>query len=104
MTFRIQFHDAPAPESIRSECEQTAEGLRSEFPEISKVEIHLSQHNVDHEAHVHVTGKNVDLAASATHREMREAVVEALDRARVQLRKHHDKLIFQKRREVQKGD
>ncbi len=103
MSFRIHFQDVPHSDSIREECEATAGALRAEFPETSKVEVTLTHTGEDHSTHVHVTGKDLDLASRAESRELREALNEAFERVRKQLRKHHDKVIFGRRREAQKA-
>ncbi len=100
MSFRIHFHDVPHSDRIRTECEEHAEGLLAEFPEASKCEVAISHAREEHETHVHIRGKDVDLASIGKSREMRESVVEAFERVRKQLRKHRDKVIFGKRREA----
>ncbi len=74
-----------------------ASGLHDEFQGTSKVELSLNRSGENFEAHVHVTGKDIDIAAAAQHRAIREAAAEAIDRARKQLRKHRDKLIDRRR-------
>ena len=74
-----------------------ASGLHDEFQGTSKVELSLNRSGENFEARVHVTGKDIDIAAAAQHRAVREAAVEAIDRARKQLRKHRDKLIDRRR-------
>ncbi len=98
MSFRIHFHDVPHSDSIRDECEQLAGALREEFPETSKCEVTVTHAGEQHELHLHVTGKDIDLVARAQARELRETVGEAFERVRRQLRKHHDKQIFSRRR------
>ena len=98
MSFQIHFHDVPHSESIRRNCERWAALLTEEFPETSKYEVTLSHSKGDHAAHVHVTGKDIDVAAAAEKRELSEAVTEGFERLRRQLRKHHDKQIFARRR------
>ncbi len=93
MSFQIRFHDTPHSERVRQECEDLATELREEFQETYKVQMSLNRTGEDFEAHVHVTGKDIDIAATAQNRAMREAAVEAMDRARKQLRKHRDKRI-----------
>jgi len=98
MTFSIHFGDLPHSDRLRSECERVAEELRSEFPEALKVEVKLHKSGENHEAHLHVTGKSVDVAATSSHRGLHESVSECFERARRQLRKHHDKVVFERRR------
>jgi ribosome-associated translation inhibitor RaiA len=104
MSFRIQFHDVPHSDAIRQECEDLASALLEEFPETSKCEVTVSHAGDEKELHLHVTGKDVDLAARAQARELRETVTEAFDRVRRQLRKHHDKQIFSRRRSKKSRD
>ena len=99
MTFRLHFRDMPHSERVRRICASQAQSLEHEFPETSKIELTLTQDGEEHEAHVHVTGKNLDVAASATGRVQRQTIDEALERARKQIRKHHDKQIMCRRRE-----
>jgi len=100
MPFKMNFRDTPHSEVIQSECEALAQGVRDEFPETSRVEVTLGHDRDEYEAHVHVTGKDIDLAASAKSREsLVVAAHNAFHKAHAQLRKHHDKLIFKPRRE-----
>jgi len=98
MTFSIHFGDLPHSSRLRNECERVAHELRSEFPEALKCDVRLQRSGVKHEAHVHVTGKSVDVAATSSQRGIHESVSECFERARRQLRKHHDKKIFAQRR------
>jgi ribosome-associated translation inhibitor RaiA len=98
VSFRIHFHDVPHSDKVRDECEDLATALREEFPETSKCEVAISHAGEEKELHLHVTGKDLDLAAHAQARELHEAMTEAFDRVRRQLRKHHDKQIFSRRR------
>ncbi len=100
MSFRIHFHDdVPHSHRIREECERHSDELQKEFPEMYKCEVAISHSGDEHETHVHVRGKDVDVASHAKNREMQNSVIEAFDKTRKQLRKHHDKVIFAKRRE-----
>jgi ribosomal subunit interface protein len=98
MSFNIHFKDLPHSDKIRSECENHAGQLQEEFPYTSKVQVTVSHDGAEHETHVHLTGKDVDLASSSRARELHETVSEAFDRMRKQLRKHHDKVVFGRRR------
>ena len=97
MSFSIHFKDLPHSDRIRGECEQLAGELQEEFPFTSKVAVTVSQNGADHETHVHLTGKDVDLASSSRGRQLRDTVSEAFDRMRKQLRKHHDKVVGRRR-------
>jgi ribosome-associated translation inhibitor RaiA len=103
MAFRMNFRDTPHSEVIQGECEGLAQGVRDEFPETMRVEVTVSHDRGEYEAHVHVTGKAIDLAASAKSREsVLAAARDAFHRAHAQLRKHHDKAIFKQRRDGHK--
>ncbi|MFQ5514268.1 MAG: HPF/RaiA family ribosome-associated protein [Myxococcota bacterium] len=103
MTNRIHFHDLPHSRRVKEEFERLATSLRDEFPEIQKLEVSLNHSHEDKETHVHVTGKDLELAARAACRELHDSLVEAFDRLRRQLRKRHDKVIYARRREAQKN-
>jgi ribosomal subunit interface protein len=102
VSFRIHYRDLPHADDLRSDCERWAEELRAEFPETSKVEVTVARDGVFHSAQVHVTGKELELAASAENHDLHASAAEAFDKARRQLRKRHDKQIFVHRREAQK--
>ncbi len=102
MSFKLAFQNLPHSDAIREECERLHQALREEFPEISKVEVNLKQEGVQFHATVHVTGKDMDLASHSDTTDLHDTVVEAFDRAKRQLRKHHDKQIFARRRDAQK--
>ena len=102
MTNRIHFHDVPHSAEIKQEFERLAATLREEFPEISKLKVSLNQSRAELETHLHVTGKDLELAAQANSHEPRISLQEAFERVRRQLRKHHDKVIYARRREAQR--
>ncbi len=100
MPFHIHFRDTKHSDHLRSECEGRADALRSEFPETTRVEVTVSHDGDAHDVHVHVTGKHVDFASGAKNREsVYAAARDAFDKLQAQLRKHHDKQIFQHRRD-----
>jgi ribosomal subunit interface protein len=100
MPFHIHFRDTPHSDHLRGECESWGDALRNEFPETTRVEVTVSHDGDAHEVHVHVTGRHVDLSSSAKNRETVFASArEAFDKLHAQLRKHHDKQIFQHRRD-----
>lgn len=103
MSFRVHFQDVPPSERIRAECEELASHLGSEFPETDKFEVTIRRSGENFATHLHVTGKQVSVNSSAESRGMRETLQEAFERAHRQLRKHHDKVIFTRRREAQKS-
>ena len=99
MSLRIHFQDLPHSDSIKDECERRVGDIETEFPETSKIEVTVSHAKGEHETHVHITGKELELAASARNRELLGALEEAFDKLHRQLRKHHDKQIFGRRRD-----
>ena len=63
MPFHIHFRDTPHSDKLRSECEGWADGLRSEFPETSRVEVTVS-HDGGLRFHTsQVAGRHVSLRA-----------------------------------------
>jgi len=104
MNFRIHFHDVPHSDEIKQECERLVDSLQQEFPETSKFEVSLNHTGEEHETHMHVTGKDLEVAAKANGRELRDSIAEAFERLRRQLRKHHDKQIFARRRGAQRSE
>ncbi len=103
MSLRVHFQDVPRSERARSECQDLALGLEEEFPETTKFEVSISRSREEYAAHLHVTGKDVSVNSNAQGRELLEALREAFDKAHRQLRRHHDKVIFGRRREAQKS-
>ena len=104
MPFRMNFRDTPHSETVQGECEGLAQSLRDEFPETTRVEVTVCHERDEFDAHVHVTGRDIDLAARAKNREsMVVAAREAFAKAHAQLRKHHEKVIFKARRNGKKG-
>ena len=99
MSLRIHFQDLPHTDAIKDECERRVGAIETEFPETSKFEVTLSHAKGEHEMHVHITGKELEFAARARSRELLSAIEEAFDKLHRQLRKHHDKQIFGRRRD-----
>lgn len=100
MSFRIHFHDVQQSDGVRDDCEKLARELDSEFPETQKFEVTIKRTGEQHATTVHVTGKELDLAASARSHVLDETILEAFEKVRRQLRKRHDKVIFGRRREA----
>ena len=103
MSFRIHFQDVEHEESVREEAERLTGQLQEEFPETAKFEVTVSLSGEEYSTHLHVTGKHISVNSSAESRELRETLAEAYEKAHRQLRKHHDKTIFGRRREGQKA-
>ena len=103
MPFKINFRDTEHSKAVHDECESLAQSVRDEFPETSRVEVIASHDRGEYEIHVHVKGKDIDLASSAKNRESLVAAArEAFHKAHAQLRKHHEKHIFNPRRDGKK--
>jgi ribosome-associated translation inhibitor RaiA len=103
MSFQIRFQgDVPHSRWLTAECEASCDQLRAEFPEILSFEVSLSRTGEQFEVHVHVTGRQISLAAKAQRRSLGEALHAAFARTERQLRKRHDKQIFARRRETQR--
>ncbi len=104
MSFRMHHHgDVPHSRRLHEECERQADTLQSTFPEVKKTEVSIVRTSDGYEAQVHVSGKDVNAAAHATRPSMRGAATTAFSKVTRQLRKHHDKLIFARRREAQRA-
>jgi len=99
MSIRVHFQDVTPSDRIRRECESSVESLQREFPETSKFEFTLTHEGGTHEAHVHVTGKDLEIASIGQGETPGESLMEALEKTRRQLRKRHDKITLAKRRE-----
>ncbi len=104
MNFRIHFHGISHDDDIKQSCQRLADSLQDEFPETSNFEVTLNHTGEEHESHMHVTGKELEIASSASGRELRNSIEEAFERVRRQLRKRHDKQIYTRRREAQRNE
>lgn len=103
VTFKDLEHD-DTHEELREEVERHCAELAREFPETTRFEITVSAEGVGYLAHAHVSGKSTQVATHASATDLRPATDLLLDRIRTQLRKIHDKRIFQRRREAQKSN
>ncbi|MDJ0789606.1 MAG: HPF/RaiA family ribosome-associated protein [Myxococcota bacterium] len=89
-----------AADELREKAQERCEALAREFPEITHLEVSLtSPAPGSYEAAGHVTGKATELASHATAEKAEPAVEKLLHTLRQQLRKTHDKKIFQHRRD-----
>ena len=104
MSVRFHFHDVPHAEALQELCSQQAEELQTSFPEALKFEVTLRHDADEFEANVHVTGKDVEVVAHAKSHDGRRTLDDAFERARRQLRKHHDKLFERRRKHPQAKD
>lgn len=100
MSLQIRFEDLPHSTTAKTECEARVQDLKEQFPETTKYEVTLRHNKADHAVQLHVTGKDLEVTAHAEDHGLREAIVEAFERLERQLRKHHDKQIFGRRRET----
>lgn len=98
----IRFKDVENDDEVRSLLERKCDRIVAEFPEISRLELSLGQNAGDVEAQAHATGKGTDAAARAACEDTRRAGERALEKLERELRREHDKRIFQHRREAQK--
>lgn len=102
MSFRIQFQDVPHSVYLAQKCQELSRALAEEFPEVNRFDVTQSLLGAEQTTTIHVTGRDLDLASSSRAAFARDSVNEAFSKLRRQLRKHHDKLIFNRRREVAK--
>jgi ribosomal subunit interface protein len=99
----VAFHfDVEITDELRETIDKRCAALSEEFPEITHIEIGLSEDGAGFEASGHVTGKNTEVAGHGSGPEAGVAADQLLDTLRTRLRKLHDKRIFAKRREAQK--
>jgi ribosomal subunit interface protein len=98
MNVQLHLEDLEHPDPIRDTCGQWATDLESEFPQTTRLEISVRSVGSSHETHVHVTGKDLEVAAHARENDVMASLHDAFEKARRQLRKHHDKQIFGRRR------
>ncbi len=96
----MHFQDLEHSDFLHSKCEDLSQSLRNEFPETTRFEVTMTQVGDERATQVHVTGRDIDFVSSASSKSARESVNDAFDRVRKQLRKHHDKVIFNRRREA----
>ena len=101
-TVVISFKDVPGDEEVREAIEKRSRHLSDEFPEITRIAITLSEDGGGFSAHGHVSAKNTDSNTHAEAKELGPAAEKLFDRIERQMRRVHDKRIFEKRREAQK--
>ena len=98
----VTFKELDADEPIREAIEKRSAQLAEEFPEITRIEVTLSEDGAGYTAHGHVTGKGSDVGAQAEASDLGVASDRLLDKLERQLRKHHDKRIFTQRRSARR--
>jgi ribosomal subunit interface protein len=102
-TVVIRFKDVEHDEALREEIERRTRELAGEFPETTRFEIGLEPDGAGFRIHGHVNGKHTQLATHAQATDLRAAADLLFHRLRHQLRRVHDKRIFQLRKEAQKS-
>jgi ribosomal subunit interface protein len=99
----LNLKESSSNDALREHVEQRIAELGNEFPEVTRIEITLSEDGASYTAHGRVTGKNTEVAPHATGApEPRPALDALLDKIERQLRRAHDKRIFAQRREAQR--
>lgn len=94
--------DPETREALEKRIERRCDELLQEFQEITRCEIHLAAGGAGYVAQAHVTAKGTDTATHGEASEIGPALDQVLDKIERQLRKVHDKRIFQRRREAQR--
>ena len=102
-TVVIRFKDVEHDEALREEVERRTRELASEFPETTRFEISLEPDGASFRIHGHVNGKHTQLATHGEGADLRSAADQLFHRVRQQLRRVHDRRIFQHRKEAQKS-
>ena len=99
----ISTKDADLDDDTREAVDRRCRALAEEFPETTHFEITVAQDGAGHVANARVTGKNTELAGQGEGAEPRQAADRLLDHLERQLRRVHDKRIFQRRREARRN-
>ena len=102
-TVVIRFKEVEHDETLREDLERRTRELASEFPETTRFEISLEGDAAGFHIHGHVNGKNTQVATHGQGPDLRSAADQLFHRLRQQLRRLHDKHIFQHRKEAQKS-
>lgn len=98
----IHFNHMSTDDEVRTHLQERCGHLASEFPETAHYELSLSPDDREIRADAHVSGRGTHVAAHATHGDLRQAGDLVLNKLERELRRHHDKKIFSRRREAQK--
>lgn len=100
----VNFKDVPNSPAVRTFIEERCQQLAEEFPEELRFEITIIPEGDGFTAHGHVTGQDINVAANHDwESEAGKAADQLIEKLHSQLRKHHDKRIFNSRRAGQKG-
>jgi ribosomal subunit interface protein len=103
MNLEIRLDEIARPEPVRRACGERAEELHAEFPQTTRIEVKVQREGLEHETHIHVTGKDLEVAARARNNDPLTSVGDAFEKTRRQLRKHHDKQVLGRRRGAQRA-
>ena len=102
-TVVIRFKDVEHDETLRDDLERRTRELASEFPETTRFELSLEPDGTGFRIHGHVNGKDTQVPVHGQGADVRSAADQLFHRLRQQLRRVHDKRIFQLRKEAQKS-
>ncbi len=101
-TVVIRFNHMSKDDDVQTHLKERCNHLASEFPETSHYEVSLTPDASEIRADGHVSGRDTHVAAHASAPDLRQAGERVLNKLRNELRRHHDKRIFLRRREAQK--
>ncbi len=100
----VNFKDVPTSPAVRSFIEERCAQLTEEFPEDLRIEVTVIPEGDGFTAHGHVKGRSIDVAANHDWEpEAGKAADKLIEKLHSQLRKVHDKKIFNQRRAAQNG-
>jgi ribosome-associated translation inhibitor RaiA len=100
----VNFKDVPNSPAVRSFIEERCEQLAEEFPEELCFEVTIIPEGDGFTAHGHVTGRDIDVAANHDwENEAGKAADQIIEKLHSQLRKQHDKRLFNHRRAARNG-
>ena len=102
-TVVIRFNHMSTDEDVQTHLRERCDHLASEFPETAHYELSLTPDASEIRADGHVSGRDTHVAAHASAGDLRQAGERVLNKLRHELRRHHDKRIFSRRREAQKA-
>jgi ribosomal subunit interface protein len=98
----IHFNHMSTDDDVRAHLQERCDHMATEFPETAHYELSLTPDASQIRADAHASGRGTHLAAHASHDDLRQAGDMALNKLERELRRHHDKKIFARRREAQK--
>lgn len=101
-TIVIRFNHMAKDDDVQTHLRARCDDLANEFPETAHYEVSLTPDAREIRADGHVSGRDTHVAAHASAPDLRQAGERVLNKLRHELRRHHDKHIFSRRREAQK--